>query len=182
MSDAWIETFTGVKFYLLDPQPEQIFIEDIAHSLSQQCRYTGHTRVFYSIAEHSYFVSLLAEDKLLGLLHDASEAYLSDLSRPVKYLTPVGDPYFELEECIEGAILRRYGLRTEITKSVKDADRAMLLTEKKQLMTSLEWSEEDKSKWDAANQKALTFALPCWSPKEAEAHFLSRFKELTDGR
>lgn len=178
MSDAWIETFTGKKFHLLDPQEGEICIEDIAHSLSQQCRYTGHTRVFYSIAEHSYFVSLLADEKLVGLLHDASEAYLSDLSRPAKYLTPIGQPYFEVEDVIESSILRCFGLPADISPSVKKADRAMLLTEKSQLMTSLTWSKEDKQKWDADNQEALSLVLPCWTPKEAEARFLVRFKEL----
>ena len=88
----WIQTMSGVIFYPLDPRPEEIRIEDIAHALSHQCRFAGHCREFYSVAEHSVRVSreLPQEFMLWGLLHDASEAYLVDLPRPIKRWSAMG--------------------------------------------------------------------------------------------
>src|SRR5271165_7548492 len=82
----WIQTYTGRVMYPLDPRPEEINIIDIAHALSNLCRFTGHVRTFYSVAEHSVRVSQHCDpkDALWGLLHDASEAYLADMSRPMK--------------------------------------------------------------------------------------------------
>src|ERR1017187_10636100 len=76
-----ITTFSGIHFWPLLPNPADIRIEDIAHALSNQCRFAGHAREFYSVAEHSVRVSQLCppEDALWGLLHDASEAYLTDV-------------------------------------------------------------------------------------------------------
>src|SRR5712664_1181267 len=95
MSDRgpWIETFTGHAFYLLDPRPEDILIEDIAHALSQACRFTCHTRRFYSVAEHSYHIAVLCEKeyKLGGLLDDAEETYLGDMNRPLKHHASLGE-------------------------------------------------------------------------------------------
>ena len=84
---TWIQTFTGRQFWPLEPRADEIFIEDIAHHLSNLCRFTGACRSFYSVAQHSVLVSLCAppgENPLWGLLHDASEAYLIDVARPVK--------------------------------------------------------------------------------------------------
>src|SRR5579885_2784587 len=84
----WIQTYCGVAFYPLDPRPEEILIEDIAHALSMLCRFTGHVKRFYSVAQHCVYVSHRCDpkDALWGLLHDAAEAYLNDISRPVKSL------------------------------------------------------------------------------------------------
>ena len=86
LKDRYLSTYTGKKFYPYDPRPEQICIEDIAHGLSMLCRFAGQCRFFFSVAEHSIAVAHLlpANLKLFGLLHDASEAYLVDLPRPVK--------------------------------------------------------------------------------------------------
>ena len=86
LKDRYLSTYTGKKFYPYDPRPEQICIEDIAHGLSMLCRFAGQCRFFFSVAEHSIAVAHLlpANLKLFGLLHDASEAYLADLPRPVK--------------------------------------------------------------------------------------------------
>src|SRR5208282_6622849 len=83
---AWIRTFSGGRFYVLEPRVEDVRIEDIAHALSMQCRFTGHVREFYSVAEHSVWVSRYShrEDALWGLLHDASESYIGDMSTPLK--------------------------------------------------------------------------------------------------
>ena len=113
-SSNGIRTFTGHMFYPLDPRPEDVCIEDIAHSLSLLCRFTGHTYAHYSVADHSLRVSRLAEKlfvaeahspesekmqrmaneiALWGLLHDASEAYLQDMPRPLKYAPGFGQLY-----------------------------------------------------------------------------------------
>src|SRR5690606_29748913 len=82
----WMQTFTGRRFWPLDPRPDEICIEDIAHALSMQCRYAGHCLSFYSVAEHSVLLSQhVAEPfRRWALLHDASEAYLVDVPRPIK--------------------------------------------------------------------------------------------------
>lgn len=85
----WIQTVSGKRFYLLDPRPEMICLEDIAHALGQLCRFTGHTRSFLSVAEHSVTVSHLLKPfgpaaELAGLLHDAAEAYIGDVNNPLK--------------------------------------------------------------------------------------------------
>lgn len=177
MKGAWIETFSGKAFHLLDPRPEDICIEDIAHALSNQCRWTGHTSRFYSTAEHSVFVARLCTlpARLAGLLHDASEAYLSDLSRPVKHCTPVGEIYRELEAKIQSAINLRFGI-TEVPPEVKMADDTMLITEKVQLMTNLPWDSEEE--WQVTAKRAADVVLPCWSPKEAEKEFLDEFERV----
>lgn len=188
-SGAWIETFTGKKFHLLDPQPEEICIEDIAHALSMQCRYTGHVKKFLSVAEHSYNVCnlLSGEDlvgksqQLAGLLHDASEAYITDLSRPIKVLTPVGPPYYEIEDRIMRVIANKFCFSWPMSKEVKNADNLMLFAEKDQLMGNLSW-EDDKSSEDArmntVREDINNLRIACYSPTIAEKIFLKKFQEL----
>ena len=103
----FIQTFTGRMFWPIDPQPDEVDIEDIAHALSNVCRFCGHTREFYSVAQHSVLVSEIvpAAFALEGLLHDATEAYISDVARPVKpYLTN----YKEIEINLYRAIAKRF--------------------------------------------------------------------------
>src|SRR6267378_1608096 len=96
---AWIVTYSGLQFYHLAPTPEMVCIEDIAHALSQTCRWTGHTKFHYSVAQHSIYCSFLvpAEHALAALLHDASEAYLGDMNRPLKHYTDAGPAYMKVE-------------------------------------------------------------------------------------
>lgn len=139
--DPYIETYTGKKFYLhYDPEKhgeDAIDIVDIAHALSNQCRYTGHCSRFYSVAEHSYLCSYLAPEgfELAALLHDASEAYISDISSPFK-----GEikGYREIEEGIMARIADHFGLVRgfEHGKMVKGIDTAMLLKEAEELVPS----------------------------------------------
>ena len=116
--EPWIETFTGKQFYFLDPTRDSIDIRDIAHSLAYTCRYTGHCKRFYSVAEHSILVSYLADDPLAGLLHDASEAYITDIASPIK---PHLTNYKELEDMLMGHIADRfnftYPLNAEIGRA-----------------------------------------------------------------
>ncbi len=86
----WMQTCSGLKIWPMDPRPEEICLNDIAHALSMICRFSGHTKKFYSVAEHSVFVShhVKSENAIYGLLHDSSEAYISDIIRPVKVFVP----------------------------------------------------------------------------------------------
>jgi hypothetical protein len=169
-----IQTFTGKKFDPLNPNINDFCIEDIAHSLSLQCRFTGHCRVFYSVAEHSVHVSYQVpiEHALWGLLHDASEAYLTDLSRPVKRIMPI---YKQAEKRLQDLLIPFFGaeLPTMQPECVTVADMRMLATERAQIMaTGFEWE-------DLRGIDAYDLTLPCWGPLTAELAFLARFRQLT---
>jgi len=129
---TWIETYTGKKVNPFYPKAEDIDIEDIIHALSMKCRFTGHCNQFMSVAEHSILVSNFCsnENKLYGLLHDAGEAYLPDVARPLK---PFISGFKEIENNLLGVILNKFGLKSELPEEVKLIDGKMCLTEAKQL-------------------------------------------------
>ena len=110
---TWSATFTGMKFWHLDPRPDEVCLDDVAHGLSQLCRFSGQTNVFYSVAEHSVRCAELAmsnksSDKIamMALMHDAAEAYCSDVPRPLKlFLTG----YAEIEASIQAVITAKLG-------------------------------------------------------------------------
>lgn len=172
---VWIETYSGKKFHLLDPQPDEVCIEDIAHALAMMPRFCGHTQRFYSVAEHSIHVSQTCEsqDALWGLLHDASEAYIADLSRPVKHCTPVGPPYLEVEARIMAAVAAKFGLPEKMPPSVKHADTVLLFAEKEKLMFGLDWGD----KWGEPPMK-FNGTLWCLASPDAESFFMEIFKGL----
>ncbi len=175
----FIETFSGRQFWPLDPRPEDIFIEDIAHALSCVNRFTGHTRHAYSVAQHSVYVASCVprEDALWGLLHDAAEAYISDLSRPLKVL-PEFAFFREVEDRILAAVCERFGLDPIQPESVHHADKSMLWAEANQLMHQplAHWWD----KWREVEIPPIG-AIPTiapWSPEWAKMVFLNRFKAL----
>ena len=169
--EPWIETFSGKQFYFLDPTLDSIDIRDIAHSLAFTCRYTGHSRRFYSVAEHSILVSYLASDPLAGLLHDASEAYITDIASPIK---PYLQNYKELEDKLMGKIAEKFGFTYPLTPDIKDCDATQLKTEAKHLLRSggYPWAHLYPTK------RPHGITPNCWSPEEAEAKFLERFEEV----
>lgn len=120
-----IRTFTGKYVNVFDIDPELICIEDIAHGLSMQCRFGGHTSVFYSVAEHCINVSLMCAygHELAGLLHDASEAYLLDIPRPIKQNLP---KYYEAEDNLMRVISKKFGFEYPLSKEVKQCDEIAL--------------------------------------------------------
>lgn len=145
---TWIETFTGKRVNPMHLDPELLDIVDIAHSLSQQCRFLGHCLTFYSIAEHSILVAELVERTisrdiydneeiaktcLAALLHDAAEAYIGDIARPIKH-----DNMFkqvpEVERQILGKIMLKYNCTGADWALIKRADNIMLATEAEHLM------------------------------------------------
>src|ERR1700732_5397995 len=128
---AWIQTYSGGQFHILAPQQHEILITDIGHSLAMQCRFTGHARRYYSVAEHSVLGSyiVLVQYALRFLLHDGSEAYIADLNRPLKHFTGVGSSYLPVEEAITEAINLKFNIIGEEPACIKDADNAMLFAE-----------------------------------------------------
>jgi uncharacterized protein len=172
--DGSITTYSGIRFWPLQPNPADIRIEDIVHALSNQCRFGGHAREFYSVAEHSVRVSQLCrpEDALWGLLHDASEAYLSDVPAPLKEL-PAFEAYRAAERSLQGTIAVRFGLSTEQPRSVTEADRAVLGIEICDLLRPLGSPQPGRP----PHKTKLVIANP-WPPRIAKARFLTRFREL----
>lgn len=125
-----IPTFTGRLVNVLDLKPADVDIRDIAHALSLYCRFTGHSQFHYSVAQHSLLVSRLVPARLAlhGLLHDASEAYLGDISRPLKH-SPTMALYRALEYRTQQVICHRFGLALHEPPEVKAADLVALATE-----------------------------------------------------
>lgn len=173
----WAQIYSGERFWPLDPKPEEVNINDIAHSLAFQCRFNGHTNFFYSIAQHSVFVSKIVspEQALAGLLHDAAETYTGDIVSPLKKFLP---PEFkEIEKAIEEVIFEHFGIKIENVDhiEIKKADKIALFTEMRDLM------KKPHSKWDEqdTSQTHPDKIIPL-SPEEAEREFLERYKELTE--
>lgn len=167
----WIQTYTGRQYWPHSPSPADVDIEDIAHALSNLCRYTGHCARFYSVAEHSILVSKLVPpaDALEALLHDATEAYLNDLSTPVKRGLP---EYRELEARNDMAIRMRFQLPHEHAAVVKEADTLAYWTEREQLMLR-----------HPAHEKPADLVLPIvgelgLDPPAAKALFLARYSAI----
>lgn len=167
--EPFIMTVSGKKIHFLNPDPTTIDIEDIAYSLANQCRFNGHVP-FYTVAEHSVAVAsrLPPEQQLAGLLHDASEAYLSDIPSPIKQFLP---DYLVMEEKLQGVINAKYGVDI-YTPEVKQADRDALHTEAYFLMNNPDWIP---ATWKHTDQPRPL----CLPPKAAFNWFLSCFKRLT---
>lgn len=170
-------TYSGKKIDPLDPRPEEICIEDIAHALSMICRFGGHCKTFYSVASHSYIGSLFFEDYNLSLkmlFHDASEAYLHDIITPVKGLLT---NYKELEEKLMSAICETFNIEwpwsEEDKKAIKRVDNMMLVTEAKSLMKDIDDWEICKYYEPIADLK-----IRGCKPEVAEKYFLKRFNDL----
>ncbi len=175
----WIQVRSGGRFYPLDPRPEEVFIEDIAHALANCCRFAGHVREFYSVAQHSVLVSRHCDqaDSLFGLLHDAAECYICDLSRPVKQsLRRAGIVVFDtIEGAIMDAVCVRFGLPLIQPESVDRADVLLLATEARDLMAPLTpgWRHTIEN-----GHPVLEDRIVPWTPLRAREEFLKRFREL----
>lgn len=166
----WMQTATGRAFYPLDPRPDEIHIEDIAAALSKLCRYGGHTKKFYSVAEHCVLMAHAAPDglHLAALLHDASEAYLSDVIRPIKAHL---DNYKAIESELERAIARRYCIAWPMPAEVKAMDEAIIADERDQVMLP---APQAWAQWKPVPPLGVT--LRFWSPEKAHYEFLAAFR------
>lgn len=169
----WMQTFTGRRFYPLSPRAEDVDPVDIAHALSLLCRYGGHVDRFYSVAEHCVLMSeaVAPEHALWALLHDATEAYVVDVPRPLKRNLP---GYKDIESVVMAAIVERFGLPSVfMPDEVHNADNRILLTERNALMSATRerWAQEDLG--------PLPVTVTGWLPVEAEHRYLDRLAELT---
>jgi len=183
---GYIATYSGRIINPLDPDPAEIAIEDIAHALSNQCRFTGHVRKFYSVAEHSVRCvhELINRDFYLAeypdpqvewdllrwaLLHDASEAYLSDIARPVKQGLGLGDTYREAEEKLMMVIAEKYHMPWPMPDMIARVDDTLLRTEQRDLMPAGRIPGDEY-----ADEKIEE----TWTPTEARDKFLVLADEL----
>ncbi len=159
-----IRTASGAFVDILNPQPESIRIEDIAHALSNLCRWAGHTVGFYSVAQHSYLTAsqVPPEHKMAALLHDATEAYLVDIPRPLKKHLP---EYQRIEHDLMKVIAKRFGFQFPFDPIVKKADEMMLAIEWDNLMVCRKPSKHTY----------LPRSLSCDTPADAKKEFLSSF-------
>lgn len=170
----WCQTYTGKAFHPLDPSPAEVDIIDIAQALGHLCRYNGHCRHFYSVAEHSV---ILAENvpehqARWALMHDAAEAYLGDVIRPIKHAVP---ELLGMERRILATICEAFDLRPHdgsIPLEVRQADLALLAAEQRPLMG------DAPVPWALGCQPLEGITLRFWSPPEATRAFLGRFYEL----
>jgi hypothetical protein len=173
MSESSIQTYTGQMVDIYNPDPSQFSILDIAHSLSMQCRFNGHITRFYSVAEHSVRAAKLVGDwgrpeLVLGaLMHDASEAYLSDIPRPIKRKF---DAYIPLEDELMMAISKKFGFDWPMPDIIKKVDDILLITERRDLMLASEaWRE-----W-GVNETPMEEIIEPWDSAYAEHQFLKLY-------
>ena len=187
---GWIQTFSGEKMYPLDPRPEEVKIVDIAHALSNLCRFNGHCNEFYSVAEHSCHVfdylsgkhldkpgAIDLEIRFSGLMHDSSEAYLLDFPRPLKQSPEFGRAYHDAECELMETIADHFGFPWPFPTIIHDADRRVLATEAHQLMCPLhpDWVNSH------APIRGLQL-VPTWTPAKARTEFLARYAAITGER
>lgn len=181
----WMMTFTGRKVFPLRVTENDVDVQDIAHSLAQQCRYNGHTGGFFSVAEHSVIISRALErdgqnkiTQLTGLLHDAAETYTGDIIKPMKNslkheLEKIGwGSWFKaVEVSIEKAISAKFDLPYPYPDIVHEYDRRIVADEKDCLFAG-------PGPW-GYGEKGLGVRIECLMPPAAKSDFLRRFWELT---
>jgi len=185
VSEHWIQTFTDKAFDFLEIKSSVICIQDIAHALAYQCRYNGHCRQFYSVAEHSVRASVLLENKnyttdivAAALLHDAHEAYLGDVVAPLKTLAAINEGFQNLADAIDAAIGEHFLIPPHLFKhfGVVWADHTLLATELRDLFGDL------ARNFSVPGVTALDTKIVPVSPDQAEALFLERFKAVFSSR
>lgn len=193
--DIWILTAKSHKYFYFGGSPQEIEIKDVATALSNICRFCGQTDNFYSVAEHSIHVADLLPPRMrfYGLLHDAAEAFVGDVARPLKLLIRERTPIFdELEKTAMEAILTMVGLEwpsPEVETAIKDADNACLIAEANWvyghnagLIGGRDWQ---RPYYESGMVQDAWIMIKGWQPKKAREKFLLKFEELQrlhDGR
>lgn len=180
---SWCQTYTGKAAFPLNLKPEQVCIEDIAHSLSLICRFNGHCKFHYSVAQHSVHVcdKLPKRQKLAGLLHDAAETYLGDVTRPLKRHIGFVDgdaaarSFSDVEYATLQVIFKVFegpNLHCDWNRIIA-VDNRMVMTEARDIMV------KPPMPWHVPARPYADLTIHEWTPKTAEMLFLQRFKELT---
>lgn len=177
-----IHTVSGRWVDPLAPEAGSIEIGDIAQALANQCRFGGHCRAFYSVAQHCVLVADVCRERggsaaeaLAALMHDAGEAYLVDLPHPLKHRSPLGPPYRLAEARLEEAIRARFDL-APAGPEVKAIDRALLATERRAIASTGDpWPELE-------GVEPLEIEIDPWPPERARREFLERFERLSSQR
>lgn len=163
---------SGKYLDLANPKPDQMTFADIAGALSKICRFGGQCDRFYSVAEHCYHCAMQAkndgrdlEDQKACLLHDAAEAFIGDVVKPLKIMLP---DYSEVEMLMEDCIANKFDIQSPI-HIVREIDHAMLIAERRRMFSRDEviWSGEE-------TVRSLSIEFKCWSPSEAEQMFVLR--------
>lgn len=171
----WIQTFTGRMFDFETCGPDDIDIKDIAQGLSNTCRFAGQLKSFYSVAQHSYLASMYTRNPLLGLLHDSSEAYIHDVTRPLKKLLGYG--YQVIEHRIMTSVWNKFEVRGTVKErdDLHTVDMRMLVTEAMQLHP-----QGIHSMWDIDTVKYPPYPIKLvpLTPLDARELFLERFEQL----
>ena len=180
----YIGTYNGGRFWVTDPQVQDVEIEEIAHSLSLNCRFNGHTRHLWTVAQHSILVSDICfyEDPfigLIGLLHDASEGYISDIARPFKHVL---EKYLDIEKQVQKKIYEACGIEVDeidegTMRKVKEADDLALSAEAHKLMNPC----DDWISWggfDNPNIKTLERSIRMENPQLVKGKYIRRLMEL----
>ena len=169
-----VQTHSGKKVNVHYPVADQICIEDIAHALAHICRFGGHAKFFYSVAQHAVEVSMVCpqDEALVGLLHDATEAYLGDLVKPVKNLC---QDYQILEYRMWLVIAEHFNVGAHIPHGVKVADQRMLATERKQVF-------KHYVTWGVGMDEVEPYKdikITSWGPRKAKAAFMAAYRRLS---
>jgi 5'-nucleotidase len=175
----WFTTCSGLKFYPTAPKASEVKIRDIAHALALVCRFGGHVKEPYSVAQHSVLVSRQLCNyeptntllQMYGLLHDASEAYIGDMVRPLKVQMPL---FLEIEERLMKVIYKAFKLpklseREE--RLLKRADNELLLAERRDILVYT------THRWHIPEKPAAVDIDP-WNWVRAESEFMQRYKFL----
>jgi 5'-deoxynucleotidase YfbR-like HD superfamily hydrolase len=178
----YIQTVSGRRINPLDADGADIDPDDIAQALSNLCRFGGHSRAFYSVAQHSVIVSdqLAAQgagpdEVMAALLHDAAEAYLGDLPHPLKHRSELGAAFRVAEKRLEAVIQARFDL-PEAAALIKPIDRSLLATERQAFsQVAWHWPELD-------GVEPLAIAIEPWAPERAAQEFRDRFRRLDAAR
>lgn len=182
LTDTIIVTSTGLLVDPLDLDKGQLVPQDIAHALSNQCRFSGHVRKFYSVAEHSVRVARWVrkhggsiEERKWALLHDASEAYLVDMPKPLKSDPYFGKTYRGAEGRAMAVVCHRFGLPVQMPPIVHEGDLALFGAEKRDLMPNVSYWD----KWPLPDFAVVPeHKIKPWSPERAKREWLDNFYSL----
>ena len=166
-----VQTYTGKIVNLLNPDPQTFDIKDIAWSLAHQCRFNGHCTQFYSVAQHCIYCSMMCDKAYDALMHDAEEAYIGDLSTPVKEV--LGESYQEMRNVIREALALHFYYEPKDLEVVR-VDQCMLATEKQQIMVETDWD------WNLPEKAYPDLQIIECGPEDAYGWFLHRYETLRE--